>query len=282
LLELVHLRRCLKEMRPAFQSSIAVLSLLVSSVPAADLPSFEAASVKHSDPNAKSLGSNLCTGGPGTSDPGMLHCTNSSLALFILQAYDVKWYQLVSSDWVNHGGSESGYDVTARIPPETSKSEYRLMLQHLLGDRFHLVVHRETRELPVYSLASGKGKPKVVPSSPPAPPGPRCAMSFVGNHFHWACHNTLMKDLASNLETQFWKTVTDETGLSGEYDFTLDFIPAEEWQSIAGWSPSSTITDDTPNLDTAISEQLGLRLVRGKGPAPVLVVDKAEKNPVEN
>ena len=91
-----------------------------------------------------------------------------------------------------------------------------------------------------------------------------------------------MKDLASNLETQFWKTVTDETGLSGEYDFTLDFIPAEEWQSIAGWSPSNTITDDTPNLDTAISEQLGLRLVRGKGPAPVLVVDKAEKNPVEN
>jgi len=59
-------------------------------------------------------------------------------------------------------------------------------------------------------------------------------------------------------------------------------IPAEEWQSIAGWSPSNTITDDTPNLDTAISEQLGLRLVRGKGPAPVLVVDKAEKNPVEN
>jgi uncharacterized protein (TIGR03435 family) len=269
-------------MRRPFRSSIAVLSLLASSVLAADLPSFEAASVKHSDANAKSLGSNACTGGPGTSDPGMLHCANSSLALFILQAYDVKWYKLVSPDWVVHGGSETGYDVTAKIPSGTSKSDYRLMLQHLLADRFHLVVHRETRELPVYSLVAGKAKPKAVPSSSPAPPGPRCAMSFVGNHFHWACHNTLMKDLASNLETQFWKTVNDETGLSGEYDFTLDFIPAEEWQSIAGWSPSNAIKDDTANLDTAISEQLGLRLVRGKGPSPVLVFDKAEKNPTEN
>lgn len=239
------------------------------------------ASVRHSDPKATNSGSNVCAGGPGTSDPGILHCRNSSLALLILQAYDVKWYQLVSPDWVIHGGSETGYDVTAKIPPGTSKSDYRLMLQHLLADRFHLVVHRETRELPVYSLVSGKG-PKVVPSPSPAPPGPRCAMSFVGNHFHWVCHNTLIKDLAGNLETQFWKTVNDETGLSGEYDFTLDFIPAEEWQSIAGWSPSSAMKDDTANLDAAISEQLGLRLVRGKGPSPVLVLDKAEKNPTEN
>jgi uncharacterized protein (TIGR03435 family) len=63
--------------------------------------------------------------------------------------------------------------VTAKIPPGTSKSDYRLMPQHLLADRFHLVVHRETRELPVYSLVSGKGKPKVVPSSSPTGEGPR-------------------------------------------------------------------------------------------------------------
>jgi uncharacterized protein (TIGR03435 family) len=269
-------------MQSAFRSSIAVLSLLVSPVLAADFPSFEAASVKHSDPKAKSLGPNVCKGGPGTPDPGMLHCTNSSLSLYILLAYDVKWYQLVSPDWVIHGGSESGYDVTAKIPPGTSKGDYRLMLQHLLADRFGLVVHRETRELPVYSLVSGKGKPKIVPSSSPAPPGPRCAMSFVENHFHWACHNTLMKDLAGNLETQFWSDVADQTGLPGEYDFILDFIPAESWQSKVGWSPSSAITDDTPALDTAIFEQLGLKLEKGKGPVQVLVVDKAEKNPTEN
>jgi len=269
-------------MRYAFRSSIPVLSLLVSTVLAADLPSFEAASVKHSDPAAKSLGPNVCTGGPGTPDPGMLHCTNSALSLYILLAYEVKWYQLASPDWVIHGGSESGYDVNAKIPPGTSKGDYRLMLQHLLADRFGLVVHREARELPVYSLVSGKGKPKIFPSSSPAPPGPRCAMSFVENHFHWVCHNTLMKDLAGNLETQFWSNVTDRTGLSSEYDFTLDFIPAESWQAKVGWSPSSAITDDTPPLETAISEQLGLKLERGKGPVQVLVVDKAEKNPVEN
>ena len=222
-------------------SPIAVLSLLVSSVLAADLPSFEAASVKHSDPRAQGSGPNVCTGGPGTPDPGMLHCSNSSLSLLILQAYDVKWYELISPNWVIQGGSQNGYDVTAKIPPGTSKADFRLMLQHLLADRFHVVVHRETRELPVYSLASGKGKPTMVPSSSPAPPGPRCATSFVKNHFHLVCHNTLMKDLAGNLETQFWTNVTDETGLSGEYDFTLDFIPAESWQAKVGWSPSSAI-----------------------------------------
>jgi uncharacterized protein (TIGR03435 family) len=269
-------------LRRALRSSIALLSLLVSPAVAADLPSFEAASVKHSDPDAKSLGPNVCTGGPGTSDPGMLHCTNSALSLFILQAYDVKWYQLVSPDWVIHGGSLSGYDVSAKIPPGTSKADYRLMLQHLLADRFRLVVHRESRELPVYSLVSGKGKPKMVPSSSPAPPGPRCVTSFVENHFRWACHNTLMKDLAGNLETQFWSDVADETGLSAEYDFTLNFMPPESWQSRVGWSPPSGTPTDIPSLDTAIAEQLGLKLEKGKGPVQVLVVDKAEKNPSEN
>ena len=211
-----------------------------------------------------------------------LHCTNSSLALFILQAYDLKWYKLISPDWVIHGGSASGYDVTAKIPPGTSKGYYRLMLQHLLDDRFHLVVRRETRELPVYSLVRGPGKPKIIPSSSSAPPGPRCAMSMVKNHFHWACHNTLMKDFVESLETQFWSDVIDRTGLSGEYDLTLDFIPAQSWQDKVGWSPSSAIVDETAPLDTAISNQLGLRIEKGKGPVKVLVVDKAEKNPTEN
>ena len=265
----------------AVPSLVALLTLSVSSGFSNNLPSFDAGSVRHSDLNSRS-GPNVCTGGPGTPDPGMFHCTNSSLALLVLEAYDVKWYKLLSPDWVIHGGSLSGYDVTAKIPPGTSKADFRLMLQRLLADRFHLAVHRESRELPVYSLIPGAGKPKLVPSSAPAPPGPRCGMSMVKNHFHLACHNTTLKDLASNLETQFWSDVTDETGLVGEYDFALDFLPPEEWQGRTGWSTSSAIADDTATLDTAISEQLGLRLKKGKGPVEVLVVDKADKNPTEN
>jgi len=105
---------------------------------------------------------------------------------------------------------------------------------------------------------------------------------MVKNHFHWACHNTPVKDLAGNLETQLWNDVADETGLSGEFDFTLDFIPAESWQGRVGWSPATGVSDDAPTLETAISQQLGLKLKKGKGPVEVLVVDKAEKNPVAN
>jgi uncharacterized protein (TIGR03435 family) len=67
----------------------------------------------------------------------------SALSVFILQAYNVKWYELVSLDWVIRGESESGYDVTAKIPLGTSRGDYKLMLQRLLANRFHLVVHRE-------------------------------------------------------------------------------------------------------------------------------------------
>jgi len=261
---------------------LVVVGLLARVPFAADLPSFEVASVKHSDPAGSGKSPNVCTGGPGTSDPGTLHCVNASLSLFILTAYELKWYELIGPDWIIHGGSESGYDITAKIPTGTSKEDYHLMLQRLLAERFHLVVHRETRELQIYALTAGKAKPHLTLSATPPPPGPRCAISFAKNHYEWACHNTPMKDLAGNLETQLWGHVADETGLSGEYDFTFTFIPPETWQARTGWSPSSAVADDTPTLFTAISEQLGLRIEMRKGPVQVLVVDNAAKNPTEN
>ncbi len=142
---------------------------------AADLPSFDAASVKRSDPNNRSSASNVCTGGPGTSDPTTLRCTNAGLSLYVLLAYDVKFYEVICPNWVMLGGPNNGYDITAKIPAGTTKEQYRQMLQHLLADRFHMVVHRESRELPVYTLLPGKGRSKLTSSTTPAPPGPRVA-----------------------------------------------------------------------------------------------------------
>lgn len=190
---------------------IAALGLLFSAL-ADDLPRFEVASVKLSDPMHKKSDINVCTGGPGTSDPGMLRCRNSSLSMYISIAYDVRWYQLIAPDWVMQGGADSTYDITAKLPLGTSKEEYRLMMQQLLADRFHVGVHRENRDLPVYSLVLGTGKPKMVPSSSPEPPSQRCRMFLVKNRFSWDCRNTLLKDLARDLEGQLFSSVADERG----------------------------------------------------------------------
>jgi len=247
----------------------------------ADLPGFEVASVKRADPKAPNSGP-ICKGGPGTADPTMLRCTNTALSLLIIQAYDVKFYEIVSPEWVTHGGSESGYDVTAKIPTGTTKENYRLMLQRLLSERFHLRAHRETREMPVYAMTVAKGGPKLTRSSPSGSQAPRFAATFVNNHFHWTFHHAPLADLAGALASNFWSPVLDETALDGEYDFTLDFAPDENWQRRVGWHPSSAVSDDTPVISTAISEQLGLKLAPRRGPVKVLVVDSADKTPVEN
>ena len=262
---------------------VSILSIVAAALAAqaADQPSFEAASVKRADPAQRSLGSNTCTGGPGTSDPSMLRCTNAALSPFVMLAYDEKAYTIVSPDWVILGGADNGYDITAKIPPGTTKEQYRLMLQRLLAERFHLKAHRETRELPVYAIVRGKGQPKMTPSAGPAPPGSRFAQSFTNNHFRWTMRDYKIADLAGGLESQLWSPVTDETGLAGEYDFTLEFVPSERWQMKTGWAPSGEGADG-PSLFTAISEQLGLKLESRKGPVPVLVVDSADKVPVAN
>ena len=133
-------------------------------------PAFEAASVKRSNPESTAMANN-CHGGPGTSDPGLLTCTNSALAQLIAAAYSIKSYELVSPEWVLQGGSAEGYDVVARIPPATTREQYRLMLQRLLTERFLLAVHRETKDLPGYVLLLGKGGPKITPSATAPPPG---------------------------------------------------------------------------------------------------------------
>ena len=80
-----------------------------------------------------------------------------------------------------------------------------------------------------------------------------------------------MSSFAANLAYQVDRIVVDQTGLSGNFTFTLD------------WTPDSARDADStaPSLFTAIQEQLGLKLESGRGPVEVLVIDGLEK-PSEN
>jgi uncharacterized protein (TIGR03435 family) len=110
-------------------------------------PEFEAASVK---PHSSSEGF------PHVSiarDPGRLTYTNITVRGLVREAYELKVYPLSRGP---EALSTDRYDVIAKVPPDASKEQRMLMLQALLTERFKLVVHRETKELPIYALVGGR------------------------------------------------------------------------------------------------------------------------------
>src|SRR5580658_2815813 len=127
----------------SFRTAVAGVALLATAPSASPQPpAFEAASVKRSNPTSTAPVS-WCVGGPGSQDPELERCTNSSLGNLICLAYNMWTYDIVSPPWVMRGGADVGYDVTAKIPAGATRDQFRLMMQSLLAERFHLVVHWE-------------------------------------------------------------------------------------------------------------------------------------------
>jgi uncharacterized protein (TIGR03435 family) len=234
-------------------------------------------------------------GGPGTSDTGRIVFTNVTLMSVLLRAYDVKPYQATGPDW----SSSERYDITAKIPPGATKEQFNLMLQRLLAERFHLALHHETREVQGYELVGGKGGPKLKPSTEVGPDVqpteepktdangfPR--LSAPGLVMMEGLHGTAvvsfltaraqpLSALVEMLIKEFRLPITDKTGLTGKFDFTLEFAP-----EAPGALPPEAPDESAPNLITAIPRQLGLKLDPKKIPVDILVIDRADKSPTEN
>jgi uncharacterized protein (TIGR03435 family) len=149
------------------------------------------------------------------------------------------------------------------------------MLQLLLADRFKLVVHNVTKEVPGYALVPAKGGSKLKTSAADdqpamgvrrkADPGGQVASNLVGRKME-------MRDLAFLLVMITNRPVIDRTGLTGHFNFDLDFAPLDG---------DAAANSGAPSLFTAIQEQLGLRLDTTKAPLDGLVIERAER-PDEN
>lgn len=284
-------------------AGVGTLLLLWFTAVQAQVPVFDAASVRPapSNPGARSS----MKGGPETSDPGQITYTNVSLSAVLLRAYDLKAYQLMAPGWL---GSER-YDLAAKIPPGTSMEQFRQMLQNLLAERFQLTQHREVRPLQGFELVVARSGPKLKPSSPadpgrvPAPDagvppksdargfprldGPGLAMmeGVRGKAVisYLAARAQPISALAEFLSKEFRLPILEKTGLTGTFDFTLEFAPQPP-----GALPSASMEvppdadDAAPNLITAVQQQLGLRLNPSKVPTNILVVDSAVKVPAGN
>jgi uncharacterized protein (TIGR03435 family) len=170
------------------------------------------------------------------------------------------------------------------------------MTQTLLEDRFKLKVHRETREVPVYELTVVKSGAKLrkfqegscVPvdfTKTPLDPDPKYCRSrgdFKGPEMTITAQGMTIEAF-SKLFLRMDRPVIDKTGMEGRFDFNLDYAPdgsTPEFFRRTG-QQSGASDPSGPSIFAALQEQLGLVLVRAKGPAEFLVIDHVER-PSEN
>lgn len=222
-------------------------------------PSFEVATIKPADPNAR---------GQGFQTRGRrLHLENESVQNMIMFAYGIHPKQIVDAPaWF--ASERYNVDGVPDVEGYANAKQFQGMVQKLLADRFHVKFHHDTRELSVYAIRVSKGGSKLVKTVH----APEELLDQTGNGREWTLTNNSMPDFAGFMQSMVDRPVVDQTGLQGRFDFTLK------------WTPNEMQTSDPnapPGIFTAIQEQLGLKLEAAKSPVDVLVIDHAER-PTEN
>jgi uncharacterized protein (TIGR03435 family) len=224
-------------------------------------------------------------GGPGTDDPTRMTFTNYSLANLIVLAYSIKYYQLTAPDWMNN--KEGRFNFEARVRPGATKEQAMEMIKNMLADRFKLVLHRETKELPVQVITIAKGGPKLKEASDDPATRPmigKVIMARTGSQRVTAKGKTI-EDLADSLTTRS-VTFVDKTGLTKKYDFVLEYaastVTVDSLRSQGLPAPADGALPDFPELPKAIQEQLGLRIDAGKAPIETFTVENVSKTPTDN
>ena len=195
--------------------------------------------------------------------PGRLSLVNVTMLSVVLRAFGVMGPQVVGApDWLRN----ERYDILAvtgdgAALTDVSRREY---LQKLLAERCQLTFHRETREIRVYSLVPARDGAKIAAHAGPGEYAMRVQPADDGR-LRLRSTRGNMPRLAEILTGQVGELVVDQTGLPGEYDFTLE------------WAPPLNESAGGASLFTALVEQLGLRLEAGKRPMDAIVIDRIER-----
>jgi uncharacterized protein (TIGR03435 family) len=265
---------------------------------------FEAASIRPAAPQPGTFAAGPF-GGPGSDDPGRIRGINLTLKALLMRAYNLRYEQIAGPPWIE----SAHYDLLATVGPGVTREQVDWMLQNLLTERFKLVFHHQTRELPVYELVQAKRRTKLKASSPESSLSvgkPRPGDGFLdfggerttglwsginpGGRVRVVGRNQPMPELIRELGNQAGRPIVDGTGLNGKYNFVLEYAlvpgaigplgmpePPPPAFSLAPYEPE---TEPPPPLIVALDEQLGLKLKPKKAPLDVLVIDRAEKMPV--
>lgn len=269
--------------------------------------SFEVASVKPTPPPEPGVRVfyGPPRGGPGTSDPGQITWASAALRSIVMLAYDVQTFQVTAPDWL----AAERYDIAAKVPPGATKQQVNVMWQNLLKERFGMIIHHESKEFQVQELTVAKGGPKLKPTDlGPSPepftpaPGPRkldkngspemngfgaiVTIFPDGPRARMDAKGLTMADFASRMAGfAGGHPVLDKTGLTGRYDFVLEFTPDLTGipmpAGVAG-PRSGVASEPAATVAAAVEQQLGLKLTAARAMLDVIVVDRAEKIPTAN
>jgi len=239
---------------------------VASGQPAAG-PTFEVASVKLHTFLPGSFGFGPGAGGSAANiriSSNRIDIALSTFTRLVMAAYSVKDFQIVGVPATL--GDQLFYDITAKVEGEGTSTleQVRPMLQNLLADRFQLQFHRETKELSVYDLVVDKNGPKLVESTGPRPPRP---VVYNGPDIRFNLLDRPIADLVSFVAPNVDRPVVDKTGLTGRYDFSLEYARSNR----------EAAQEDSDRSVFAAVRALGLKLAPAKEPAEVIVIDHAEK-----
>lgn len=196
--------------------------------------------------------------------PGRLTMRNVSLTSCIRWAYGVQASQVSGPGWLDM----ERFDIAAAASGSASEDQLKIMLRALLGDRFKLALHRDSKVMPAYALTVAKNGPKLRASD-----GDGKSVHH-GNGLKASFENASVPELADVLSVSVHAPVVDLTGLAGRFNFETDFS--------GFFVPGATLDDLPAFLSTAIQEQLGLKLDSRKAPIEILVIDHVERVPSEN
>jgi bla regulator protein BlaR1 len=259
----------------------------------ADRPKFEAATIRPCRPNSQGVGG-VGNGSMGTS-PGRLHAKCVTVTGLIRFAYitfaDPGITTIFGHDPLSGGpdwAKSEEYDIEAKAEG-TPAGQLMMgpMLQVLLQDRFKLKIDRETRETPVYALIVAKGGPKLkqVEEGRCAPADiatmrNSCGLLAAGANSSVQFFGYSLDKTSDWLSRRLDRPVINKTGITGLFDFRLEYAPANT-SAAAPNDPTFSDPLGRPSIFTAVQEQLGLKLESTRGPGEFLVIDHVEK-PSEN
>lgn len=229
---------------------------------------FDVASVK---PSPRAVGKD--NRGALVFEPTRVATRNISLKALIVEAYRVQPFQVTGgAGWLDL----DEFDIDARAANASTRAQFDAMLQALLAERFHLVLHRETKELRVYMLLVDKGGPKLHPTT--GEPRPSTSpQNFHGDMRQFANLISIQLSIPTiddptrpAIASGPPVPVVDKTGIEGNYDISVDLPPRD----LGG--------DSFTRWQRALQDQLGLKLENQKAPVEVLVVERADRVPSGN
>jgi uncharacterized protein (TIGR03435 family) len=236
-------------------------------------PAFEVASVKTAAPQTD--GNRFVRMG---GDAGRVDYANVSLKQVLAKAYDVKSYQVTGPSWLD----TERYDIVAKVPDGVAKEQIPAMLQALLAERFHMSIHRESKEQSVYAIVVGKGELKLKkydenasqaftfnesggPPPPPPPPGGGGRIAVAagrgggGGPAGPAAKGSAMISMTSNGATRVQARGVTLSGLAGMLSSQLD-RPVVDMTGIEGLYDFA--------LEAAAEEMVGMKMTVIGSPGP--------------